>query len=210
MDNDEFEDDTLLNHITSETLLVQSYLTDDNFTGEFFFLWTQPLHLFTYFFWGHVLTHFLVCWFVAHSFSFDGRLVCRSVSLISTSNFLIPLLLSKCLSDLYNSITAPTHPQTTETAVYLTLFWLSDSPTSLSGRLTKWVFEREESQNEIRLSHLEEIFFYCKFHLKPKLLEEIERNNDKKLFFWLAFNLKFQHAIELTEFCNRYLYPMTD
>ena len=43
MDYDEFEDDTLLNHITSETLLIQTYLTDDNFTGELFFFF-EPNH----------------------------------------------------------------------------------------------------------------------------------------------------------------------
>ena len=100
---------------------------------------------------------------------------------------------------IHNNISAP------QLTCFFFLATLTPPLLSLSGRLSKWVFEREESQSEIRLSHLEEIFFYCQFHLKPKLFEEIERHKDQKLLFWLAFNLKFQHSLELTEFCNRYL-----
>ena len=74
----------------------------------------------------------------------------------------------------------------------------------LIGRLSKWVWERQESDLHIRLSHLEEFYFYLRFHVKPKLLSILNDHRNSRLFLWIACNMVFQHGQQLDEFCTRY------
>ena len=74
----------------------------------------------------------------------------------------------------------------------------------LIGRLSKWVWERKDSHAHIRLSHLEELFYFIHFHAKPKLLSILNEHKHSKLYMWIACNLKFQHGQNLDEFCTRY------
>ena len=105
--------------------------------------------------------------------------------------------LTVCLSlkpshqHLRNSIDTSPH---TLTFIYLFLI----------GRLSKWVWERQDTHLHIRLSHIEEIFFYIKFHVKPKLLTILNEHPHSKLFLWIATCMTFQHGQKLDEFCTRY------
>ena len=74
----------------------------------------------------------------------------------------------------------------------------------LIGRLSKWIWERKDSHINVRLSYLEELYFYIRFHLKPKLLEILNLHKKSKLFLWIACQLQFQHSQKLDEFCTRY------
>ena len=80
----------------------------------------------------------------------------------------------------------------------------------LIGRLSKWVWERQDTHLHIRLSHMEEFFFYIKFHVKPKLMTILNEHPHSKLFLWIATCMTFQHGQKLDEFCTRYQLHLTN
>ena len=71
------------------------------------------------------------------------------------------------------------------------------------GRLTKWVFQREPQQDQIRLDYSTEIAFYIRFHILP-LLREILYGKEDRYYIWLASNIQFRHETKIDETCNRW------